>query len=139
MTMDPLAQGRAAPIDEVTARMEAAFNAHDASALASLYADTAVLMPPNQPMVHGRVGIEAWFAEVLQRLSHVRIVALESAVAGDTAFQVGTFTSSARAEAGASVTGTTQTGKYVLLLERSGGRWVIQYDTWNLDQPPANP
>ena len=85
--------------------MEAAFNAHDASPVSPLcrYGGADAAEPADGAR---KVGIEAWFAEVLQRLSHVRIVALESAVAGDAAFQVGTFTSGARAEA-ASATGTT--------------------------------
>jgi ketosteroid isomerase-like protein len=33
-------------VHDIAARLEAAFNASDAVALASLYSDTAILMPP---------------------------------------------------------------------------------------------
>jgi ketosteroid isomerase-like protein len=56
-------------LDEIAGRLEAAFNAKDAAALASLYSETATFMPPN---------------------GTVRIV--------PEAFQVGTFTSVASGE-----------------------------------------
>ena len=129
-----------AEIADIAVRLEAAFNASDAVALASLYSDTAILMPPNEPMVRGRAGIQAWFEEVLQRLGPVSIVPLESRAVNDQAFQVGTFTSRAPTNASSSSTSDSvpaRVGKYVIVLERSGGDWKIQYDIWSLDQPIA--
>jgi ketosteroid isomerase-like protein len=136
--MEPFVSGSVAQIADVAVRLEAAFNASDAVALASLYSDTAILMPPNEPMVSGRAGILAWFEKALQRLGSVSIVPIESTAVGDQAFQVGTFTSSAQTEATSSSTQDRPpalTGKYVLLLKHSAGHWKIQYDIWSLDQP----
>ena len=121
---------------DIAARLEAAFNARDAAALASLYSQTAVLMPPNEPMVSGRANIQAWFESALQRLESVSIAPLESTVVGDRAFQVGTFTSRRHTDASSSAqdSRTEHVGKYVLLLEHSVGEWRIQYDIWSLDQ-----
>ena len=119
-------------VHDIAARLEAAFNASDAVALASLYSDTAILMPPNEPMVGGRTGIQAWFERALVRLRSVRIVAVESTVAGDQAFQVGTFTTAASS---AGEEKSPLAGKYVLVLRNHGGQWKIQYDIWSLDQP----
>jgi ketosteroid isomerase-like protein len=96
--------GSDAAIADIAVRLEAGFNANDAVALASLYSDTAVLMPPNEPMVSGRAGIQAWFAQALQRVSSVSILPVESTVVGDHAFQVGAFTSRGQAGANSSVT-----------------------------------
>jgi ketosteroid isomerase-like protein len=118
-------------VHDIAARLEAAFNASDAAALASLYSDTAILMPPNEPMVRGRADIQAWFEGALLRLRSVRIVPIESTAEGDQAFQVGTFTtavSSPGKEVG------PLPGKYVLVLKNHGGEWKIQYDVWSLDQ-----
>ena len=119
-------------VHDIAARLEAAFNAGDAVALASLYSDTAILMPPNEPMVRGRTDIQAWFEHALLRLRSVRIVPIESTVEADQGFQVGTFTSalsSSGKQAGA------LPGKYVLVLTNHEGQWKIQYDSWSLDQP----
>jgi ketosteroid isomerase-like protein len=135
--MKDVVTGRTARIEDMAPLMEAAFNAHDAAALASLYGDTAILMPPNEPLVRGRAEIQEWFERALSRLRRIRILVAESMIEGDQAFQAGTFTSSANADASSSAgePGAAVAGKYVLLLKKQAGDWKIQYDIWNLDQP----
>jgi uncharacterized protein (TIGR02246 family) len=136
--MDRVVFGGTVQVAEIASRLEAAFNARDAAALASLYSDAAVLMPPNEPMVRGRADIEKWFERALSRLRDIRVVATESSVEGDWAFQAGTLTSSANAGTASSPSeepAATVTGKYVLLLVNHAGAWKIHYDIWNLDQP----
>jgi ketosteroid isomerase-like protein len=134
-----MASRSASDLDDIAVRLETAFNASDAAALASLYSETAILMPPNEPMVSGRRDIQAWFEQALPRVGHVGILPIQAAVAGDHAFQVGVFTTSPKA-GGTSLTAevpAVRTGKYVLVLKSSGGHWTIQYDIWSLDQPPG--
>jgi ketosteroid isomerase-like protein len=135
--MDHVVPGRTAEVADIALRLEAAFNARDAAALASLYSDAAVLMPPNEPMVRGRAEIEAWFERALSRLRSIRVLATESIVEGDRAFQAGTFTSANTGAASSSAEEqcATQAGKYVLFLKQQAGDWKIEYDIWNLDQP----
>ena len=118
-------------VHEIAARLEAAFNASDAVALASLYSDTAILMPPNEPMVCGRTEIQAWFERALLRLRSVRIVPIESTVTAEQAFQAGTFTT---AVSSPGEDDSPLPGKYVLFLKNHGGEWKIEYDIWSLDQ-----
>ena len=80
------------PIDQITVHLETACNVGDAKALAYLYSDDAMLMPPNQSMVSERLEIQTWFERVFQRLRSVRIVPIKSKIIGDQAYQVGTFT-----------------------------------------------
>ncbi len=118
-------------IHDIAARLEAAFNASDAVALASLYSDAAILMPPNEPMVRGRTEIQAWFERALVRLRSLRIVPIETTAEADQAFQVGTFTTAM------SASGERESplpGKYLLVLKKHGGEWKIEYDIWSLDQ-----
>ena len=54
------AQGTAAPdLDKIIAQFVEFFNARDLTKLASLYADDAVWMPQNEPMIKSRAAIEA--------------------------------------------------------------------------------
>ena len=135
--MEDVVPGRTARIEDIATLMEAAFNAHDAAALASLYADTAILMPPSEPAVSGRAEIQAWFERALARLRSIRIIMTETLREGDHAFQAGTFMSSAAdaSSSSAGEPGAAVAGKYVLLLTEHAGDWKIQYDIWNLDQP----
>ncbi len=49
-------------LERVVIELSAAFNARDTAAIASLYVDEAVLMPPNEQMVKGAVaGRQTWF------------------------------------------------------------------------------
>jgi ketosteroid isomerase-like protein len=136
--MEPLISGSVAQIVDIAVQLEAAFNASNAVALASLYSDTAILMPPNEPRVSGRAAIQAWFEEALPRVGSVSIVPGESTAAADQGFQVGTFTSRAPTDdvsTSAQDGPPAREGKYVLLLKRSAGDWKIQYDIWSFDQP----
>ena len=117
-------------LHDISARLEAAFNAGDAVTLASLYSETAILMPPNEPMVRGRTEIQTWFERALVRLRSVRIVPVESTAESDQAFQVGTFTT---AVSSSGKEDNLLPGKYVLVLKNYGGEWKIQYDIWSLD------
>jgi ketosteroid isomerase-like protein len=135
--MEHVRRSPAAPLDEIAGHLERAFNSGDATALASLYADDATLMPPNQSAVSGKLEIESWFARALQRLRTVRILPVESKIMGDVAFQVGTFTSMPKSIDDSSSVQESDAGitaKYVLVLRRVAGEWKIQYDIWNLDQ-----
>jgi ketosteroid isomerase-like protein len=125
------------PIEQVTIQLSAAFNARDAVALASLYTDTATLMPPNEPMVKGNSAILVWFEQALKRLGGIRLVPMESGIFGEHAFQAGTFNVSAQLTTSSSAPNNAefeQTGKYLLVLKSAGGQWKIHYDIWNVDQ-----
>jgi ketosteroid isomerase-like protein len=116
-------------LDEIAGRLEAAFNDKDAAALASLYSETATLMPPNQEAVKGRTAIRGWFQTALARVGTVRIIPAQSATWEDEAFQVGAFTS-----ASGESSNHPNKFKYVLILKRVGPQWQIEYDIWNGDQ-----
>jgi uncharacterized protein (TIGR02246 family) len=118
-------------LDKLAQEFAAAFNAKDAAKVASFYAEDAVLMPANQPMVKGRSGIENFFKTMIAAgVTNLQLKPMESAVAGAHAFDSGT----------SSVTlgGTTLPGKYVIVLKRVGGAWKIAYDIFNEDVSPPS-
>ena len=125
-------QGKTDPaLDKLAADWAAAFNAKDAAKIASFYADDAVVMPPNQPIVKGRANIEAHFkGEIQQGATNFQLKPVESAISGSQAFEVGTSTMTLPG-------GQTDVGKYLVVLQRVGNDWKIAYDIYNSDAPPA--
>lgn len=116
----------------------AAFNAKDAAKVASFYADDAVLMPPNQPIVKGRASIEADCKHAFEQgVTNLQVRPMEVVIAGTHAFEAGTTSvtvqGSQSSGAGSSI---TESGKYVVIYKKVGSDWKIAYDVWNSDQPP---
>ena len=112
-------------------QLASAFNDKDAAKLASLYTETATLMPPNGEKVKGRVAIQAWFQEALGGLGEIQIIPLKSSVLGEEGFQVGNFKILPRDGS------SPRAFKYVLILNRVEAQWQIAYDIWNSDQPTS--
>src|SRR5260370_26682105 len=107
----------------IAAKMADAFNAKDAAQLAQLYGKDAVLMPRGEQVVTGRVAIRSWFEKALARLGQIRMVPVEMRVLEDEAFQIGNFQMQRDDNPSVAV-------KYVLLLRRADGQWLIQHDIW---------
>lgn len=123
-------QGKTDPaLNKLAAEFEAAFNAKDAAKVASFYAEDAVAMPPNRPMVKGRSAIEAQLKAEMQRQPvTLKLSPFESAVTGDRAYEAGT-------SAVKLPDGRTMNEKYLVVYKRVGGDWKIAYDIWNGDAP----
>ena len=116
-------------IDQVAVELASAFNATDAVKLASLYTETATLMPPHEGVVKGRMAIQAWFQAALVRMGEIQIFPMASSILGGEAFQVGTFKITPRDGS------SPRAFKYVLILNCAEAQWQIAYDIWNSDQP----
>ncbi|MDA2930693.1 DUF4440 domain-containing protein [Acidobacteria bacterium AH-259-O06] len=70
-----------------------AHNANEASSVAALYTDGAVLMPPNEESVTGKQGVESWYqANFNQFTAELTLSTEEVETAGDWAFERGTYT-----------------------------------------------
>ncbi len=114
-------------------------NANDASTLATLYTDEAVLMPPNEQAATGKQAIESWFQTSFDQFTaELTLSAVELQVAGDWAFERGTYTISLTPKAdGESI---EDTGKYVVISQKQAdGSWKLASDIWNSDKPLAGP
>jgi uncharacterized protein (TIGR02246 family) len=108
----------------------------DAKAIAALYTDDAVEMPPNAPMIKGRAAIEQYYQKQFgsgTKVATFSLTHLESQALGDNAYDVGTYSQNITppgAKPG------TDTGKYTVILKRSGGAWKVAYAIYNSDLPP---
>ena len=111
-------------------------NASDAAGLASLYANDAVLMPPNEAAVTGKQAIESWFQNTFDQFTTEFTVASEELeVVGDWAFDWGAYMTALTPRAGGEP--TEDRGKYIVILRKQvDGSWRIVRDIWNSDNPP---
>ncbi|HYL59641.1 MAG TPA: DUF4440 domain-containing protein, partial [Candidatus Acidoferrales bacterium] len=113
-----------------------AYNAGNADAVASLYDEQAVLLPPGAPGVNGRTAIKAFFVKDTAE-SRKAGVAFSlgpkpaGGVSGDMGWQSGTY--AVKDKAGKVV----ETGKYLSVSMKKGGKWLYVRDTWNADGAPT--
>lgn len=130
LALAPAYAGDREDIEARIAAFEEAANAGDAAALAALYTDDAILMPPGAPMVTGSENIAAvWQSMLDMGLSGLDLTPVEITVTGDSAAETGTFSFTAG--------DATGTGKYIVLWAKGeDGTWRLHRDIWNADTPP---
>ena len=111
-------------IEAAVQRYVDASNQGDAEALASLYADDAVLLPPDHEPVRGRAAIGDFWRQGTDEGLEVTTLTVE--VDGDLGYLVGRYHLPATDEEPA------DSGKYVMCLKRQrDGAWRLTADIWN--------
>lgn len=117
-------------IEQVNAQFVEAYKAGDAATIASLYSDTAKMLPPDATEIAGHDAIQnEWQSWIDGGLKDLTLEAVEVEASGDLAYEIGLFSIQAPAENNAMVTAT---GNYVVVWKRSGdGNWRLHVDTWN--------
>jgi uncharacterized protein (TIGR02246 family) len=111
-------------IEAAVQRYVDASNQGDADALASLYADDAVLLPPDHEPVRGRAAIGEFWRQGTDEGLEVTTLTVE--VDGDLGYLVGRYHLPATDEEPA------DSGKYVMCLKRQrDGAWKLTADIWN--------
>lgn len=130
------ASGQAAPrirdsiaIAGASRAFSEAYVRNDTVALGEVYADSAVLLPPNRE-IRGRAAIRRYFVwgPNYRQIAH-RMESSSLSIEGDLAVDVGTWTSTGqRGEAEP----TTASERYLVVWVReSDGAWRILYDMWH--------
>ncbi len=111
-----------------------AYNRGDIAAVAALYTEDAVLMPPNSPILRGRRAIQEFWEGARQmglRDPTLRTVQLEEK--GDTAYEVGEYTLQIEMPGGEPL---NDQGKYVVIWKQAAdGSRKLAVDIWNTDEP----
>jgi uncharacterized protein (TIGR02246 family) len=109
-----------------------AFNGHDANAVAELYTQDAVFLPPNEPAVFGRDAIAATHAELFATGDYkIDIEPLETVIDGQLAYVAGRYRM--WTDDGTLV----DRGKYIEIWRPINGEWLISRDIYNSSIPPA--
>ena len=128
-----------AAIAKVRTAFQTAAGTQDGAAIAKLFAPEGVEMPPNAPAAKGRAAIEGFHkAFGKQWMMHgMTITATDTKVAGDVAYEVGTYKQGLMPQSGGAV--FNDTGKYIVLLKKdASGNWWITHAIYNSDvAPPA--
>jgi uncharacterized protein (TIGR02246 family) len=130
--VDVAAEERA--IREAGREWLAAEVAKDVPKIVSVYAEDAIEMPSNTPLVQGRDAIRQWYeawltpAGVSMTFEPSEIVV---AASGDIAYERGTYRFTQDSPRGA----TEDVGKYLTVWKKVDGKWQVAIDTANSDRP----
>lgn len=113
-----------------------AYNAGNADAVASLYDEQGVLLPPGAPAVSGRAAIKAFFAKDTAESQKAGVTFVlgpkpAGGVSGNMGWQSGTY--EVKDKAGKVV----EAGKYLSVSMKKAGKWLYVRDTWNADGAAA--
>ena len=106
--------------------------AGDWDALAALYTEDAVVMPPNQEVVIGRSAIRDLFSALT--FSEFSLETVEMDGRGDLVFARGIYSWTVAVGEGEPV---ADHGKWLTIWRKQAdGRWLLSQDIWNSDQAP---
>lgn len=125
-----------ADIAALNGKFGAAVTAKDAAAIAALYAERAVLMPPNAAALEGRAAIQAYWQAFLEAgVTNATLTTSEVNNTDTDAVEVGTWVIKAP-------DGTVaDNGKYIVWFKKGADGWQFHRDIFNSDRPavPAAP
>jgi ketosteroid isomerase-like protein len=109
-----------------------AYNGGDADAIAGLYDEKAILLPPGAPAPHGRAAIHAFFASDIAASKKAGVIFHlgpnpDGGANGDMGWASGTYSVT---DASGKV---VDSGKYLSVSKKEGAKWLYIRDTWNSD------
>lgn len=110
------------------------FNRGDMAAVASLYAEDAKLMPPNQDMVSGREAISQFMTTFREQFGgrEIALETLDVGSDGELGYEMGRYILGFQPEGGQP---GGDVGKYLVVWKRQRGEWKIAYDMVSSSQP----
>ena len=131
-----LAADESGRIRSGTASWMQSFNSGNAGAVAALYAEEGVLMPPNAPLARGTVAIKEAVAKEIAGAKKSGMTLSQGTldeinVIGDMAWHSGSYL--VKDKAGKQL----DAGKFLEVWEKKNGKWRIVRDIWNSDAAPA--
>lgn len=131
-----LSEADRAAIDRLREAYVRATLAGDWAAVAALYDEEAVWLPPSAPGVRNRPTIQANLEAETGRYVDLSIVPVEVKGMGDLAYGWGTYF--AIRSVGETAEQVRDAGKYLVVLERQrSGSWLISRHIWNSDLKPS--
>ena len=106
----------------------------DAVAVAALYTDDAILLPPNSEMIRGRQGIEKfWRAAIQMGVKDAVLTTMELSGSGDIIHEIGNYTLKIHPEGQQPI---EDKGKYIVIWKNTAYGWKLHRDIWNTNLPP---
>jgi uncharacterized protein (TIGR02246 family) len=124
-------------VREVAEKYRKASLAGDAKAIAALYTDDAIEMPPNEPMIKGKANIEARYRQLMTgaKLTEFNFTHLDSQASGNFGYDVGSYSQTIKTASGE----MKDTGHYTVILKKAGNDWKVSSAIYNSDRamPPG--
>ncbi len=130
-----MANDDSATIEALTNKLAEAFNAGDFAAVGAMYANDAVICPPNSNIVTGKGNIQS-FWERKRMIQGMSFESISIKPLGESAFRtVGTLSLKVgRQNAGPRAAAAPQNAinaKYVFVWQKIGDEWKIESSIWN--------
>jgi uncharacterized protein (TIGR02246 family) len=131
--------GDEAAIAKTRAAYQTAAGTQDGAAIAKLFTADGVEMPPNGPAAKGRAAIEAFHKGLAQQIMMhgLTITSTETKVTGSYAYDVGTYKQTVMSTKTGAM--SDDHGKYVVLMKKDGGNWLVTHAIYNSDVPLPAP
>lgn len=121
------ASAQKAEIDLVNKTWMELFNKGDFDAIAQLYTDDAVALPPGSSWIKGRAAIGAMWKSMAEQVVDPSVSAIDVKSLGPSAArEIGVFSLKTKGPNPKELT-----GKYVVVWEKVGGNWKLATDIWN--------
>jgi len=121
-------------IQEVNKRFSELLSRGDAAGIAQCYTNDALMMPPNQDLIHGRKNIEGfWRGIVTAGVKGLRLDSQNIQQYGEVMAEVGRCTVFIEGNE------VIDEGKYLVLWKQENGEWKLFRDIWNSSRPVATP
>ena len=119
-----------ATIQSLSNKFAQAFNAGDAAAVAALYTEDAVILPPGGEMMKGKSAIQVFWKGAAEQLDDGKLTTVDVKPLGsEAAREIGTFSFRTKGSQPQEIT-----GKYVVVWEKVGGDWKLATDIWNTNK-----
>ena len=118
----------------------AAHSFYDGAKLADFYTDDALLIPPNEPIVHGKKAIAEWYENEFKKappIENPKVTLEDIEICGNMAFIRGDFI--LKFEGQITDKPIIQNLRFISIWQRqSDDTWKFYCDIWNTNTPPAS-
>ena len=123
-------------IGEGNTKFGEAFLQGNAGAVAALYTDDAILLPPNHDILKGKQGIESfWSAAMKMGVKEVVLSTVDLVEMGDFVCEIGKYQLTIQPEGKEAF---EDQGKYLVIWKQTvEGDWRLHIDIWNTNMPAS--
>ena len=121
-------------IEEGNKKFGEGFRTVNARAVAELYTDDAILLPPNAGMMKGKESVEVFWGGAMQMgVKDVVLSSVNLMMMGDFVCEIGEYKLTIQPEGQETM---EDQGKYLVIWKQENeGNWKLHIDIWNTSMP----